>query len=79
MAVVHEDYDYSDKSPLFPNETWAQFPYSPTLEGQYIIKNVVLVSAALVIGATVRGGAVIANPKAAEEALKKQEQELAEV
>jgi uncharacterized membrane protein YkgB len=60
---------------LFPSETWAQFPYSPTLEGQYIIKNVVLVSAALVIGATVRGGAVIANPKAAEEALKKQQQE----
>jgi uncharacterized membrane protein YkgB len=60
---------------LFPNETFTQFPYAPTLEGQYIIKNVVLVSAALVIGATVRGGAVIANPKAAEEALEKQEQE----
>jgi uncharacterized membrane protein YkgB len=60
---------------LFPNETWAHFPYSPTLEGQYIIKNVVLVSAALVIGATVRGGAVIANPKAAEEALQKQARE----
>jgi hypothetical protein len=31
-------------------------PYAPTLEGQYIIKNIVIVSAALVIGATVRGG-----------------------
>ncbi len=47
---------------LFPNETFTQFPYAPTLEGQYIIKNVVLVSAALVIGATVRGGDMVANP-----------------
>lgn len=48
---------------LFPSETFTQFPYAPTLEGQYIIKNVVLVAAALVIGATVRGGAVIADPE----------------
>src|SRR5512145_761041 len=57
---------------LFPAETWQIFPISPTLEGQYIIKNLVLVSAAIVIGATVRGGAVIANPEAAREALEKQ-------
>jgi uncharacterized membrane protein YphA (DoxX/SURF4 family) len=49
---------------LFPAETFTQFPYAPTLEGQYIIKNIVLVSAAIVIGATVRGGAVIADPDA---------------
>ncbi len=60
---------------LFPNETFAQFPFAPTLEGQYIIKNVVLVSGALVVGATVRGGAIIANPKVAAEALQKQERE----
>lgn len=47
---------------LFPAETWRVFPFSPTLEGQYIIKNIVLVSAALVIGATVRGGYVLADP-----------------
>ena len=41
---------------FFPSETFAAFPYSPTLEGQYIIKNPVLVSAAIVVGATVRGG-----------------------
>jgi uncharacterized membrane protein YkgB len=41
---------------LFPGETFRIFPYAPTLEGQYIIKNLVLVSAAIVIGATVRGG-----------------------
>lgn len=48
---------------LFPNEVFTKIPYAPTLEGQYIIKNIVLVSAALVIGATVRGGEVIADPK----------------
>lgn len=47
---------------LFPAETFTQFPIAPTLEGQYIIKNLVLVSAALVIGATVRGGRLVANP-----------------
>ncbi|MFN3706438.1 MAG: DoxX family membrane protein [Thermoflexales bacterium] len=47
---------------LFPSETWQIPPFSPTLEGQYIIKNIVLVSAALVIGATVRGGYVLAEP-----------------
>ena len=41
---------------FFPHETFAQIPYAPTLEGQYIIKNIVLVSAGIVIGATVRGG-----------------------
>src|SRR5579863_2451260 len=49
---------------FFPSETFQYFPYSPTLEGQYIIKNIVLISAALVIGATVRGGKLIADPKA---------------
>jgi uncharacterized membrane protein YphA (DoxX/SURF4 family) len=47
---------------LFPQETFTAIPYAPTLEGQYIIKNLVLVSAGLVIGATVRGGKVIADP-----------------
>lgn len=48
---------------LFPSESFTQFPYAPTLEGQYIIKNIVLVSAALVVGATVRGGRLVADPK----------------
>lgn len=50
---------------LFPAEVFTRFPYAPTLEGQYIIKNLVLVSAGLVIGATVRGGAVVADPEIA--------------
>ena len=44
---------------LFPHECFRVFPYAPTLEGQYIIKNLVLVGAALVIGATVRGGQLL--------------------
>jgi len=41
---------------LFPGETFRVPPIAPTLEGQYIIKNLVLITAALVVGATVRGG-----------------------
>lgn len=47
---------------LFPSETFTVFPIAPTLEGQYIIKNVVLISAAIVVGATVRGGRLVAKP-----------------
>ena len=48
---------------FFPTEVFTAFPYAPTLEGQYIFKNIVLVSAGLVIGATVRGGRVVAEPE----------------
>ncbi len=41
---------------LFPNLSFTVFPIAPTLEGQYIVKNLVLISAGIVIGATVRGG-----------------------
>ena len=41
---------------MFPQEVFSHFPYAPTLEGQYIIKNLVLASAGVVVGATVRGG-----------------------
>jgi uncharacterized membrane protein YkgB len=47
---------------FFPAETFRVIPFIPTLEGQYIIKNLVLVGAALVIGATVRRGYVFAKP-----------------
>jgi uncharacterized membrane protein YphA (DoxX/SURF4 family) len=47
---------------LFPNEVFAHIPYAPTLEGQYIIKNMVLLSAGVVVGATVRGGRLSADP-----------------
>jgi uncharacterized membrane protein YphA (DoxX/SURF4 family) len=47
---------------LFPGETFTQVPWAPTLEGQYIIKNVVLIGAAMVVGATVRGGGLVPEP-----------------
>lgn len=48
---------------LFPEEVFTRIPYAPTLEGQYIIKNVVLIAAGIVVGATVRGGRVVAEPE----------------
>lgn len=41
---------------LFPNVTFqpGRFPYAPTIEGQYIVKNLLILSAALVIGGSVR-------------------------
>jgi uncharacterized membrane protein YphA (DoxX/SURF4 family) len=50
---------------LFPSETWVAFPYAPTLEGQYIIKNAVLIAGAVILGATVRGGRLVAEPTGA--------------
>jgi len=46
---------------LYPSRVFTHIPYAPTLEGQYIVKNIVLVSAGIVIGATVRGGGLVAE------------------
>lgn len=48
---------------LFPHEVFTRIPYAPTLEGQYIIKNLVLISAGMVVGATVRGGGMVSEPQ----------------
>ena len=39
---------------LLPDVCFTAFPHALTLEGQYIIKNLILISAALVVGGTVR-------------------------
>lgn len=39
---------------LLPEVTFQSVPFVPTIEGQYIIKNLIIISAALVIGGTVR-------------------------
>jgi uncharacterized membrane protein YphA (DoxX/SURF4 family) len=44
---------------FFPEVAFRDAPFVLTMEGQYIIKNLVLVSAGLVIGATVRGGGLV--------------------
>ena len=53
---------------LLQRETWVHFGYVPTFEGQYIIKNFVLISAGLIVGATARGGRIIAHPEIAAKA-----------
>jgi uncharacterized membrane protein YphA (DoxX/SURF4 family) len=47
---------------IFPEQVWSDFPLVLTLEGQYIVKNAVLISAGFVIGATVRGGRLVEDP-----------------
>ncbi|SDR45101.1 hypothetical protein [Natronobacterium texcoconense] len=39
---------------LLPGVVFTIFPYGLTVEGQYIVKNLVIIGAALVIGSTVR-------------------------
>lgn len=39
---------------LLPGACFTDFPFGLTMEGQYIIKNLVIISAALVVGGTVR-------------------------
>lgn len=48
---------------ILPKKVWTVFPYGLTLEGQYIVKNLVLIGSALVIGATVRGGKILSENK----------------
>jgi uncharacterized membrane protein YkgB len=53
-------------SPVFltPDQVFVQFPFALTLEGQYIIKNLVLFAGAMVVGATVRGGRLVDQAEA---------------
>ena len=41
---------------ILPGVTFqpGRFPYAPTMEGQYVIKNLLIISAALVVGGTAR-------------------------
>lgn len=57
---------------IFPEKTWVTFGM-PTLEGQYIVKNAVLIAAGIVMGAGARGGKLITHPGVAEEAREKEE------
>ena len=47
---------------VLPEAVWTEFPYGLTLEGQYIVKNLVIIGAALVLGGTVRGGRLDPEP-----------------
>ena len=48
---------------ILPDVVWNVFPYGLTLEGQYIVKNLVLIGAGLVMGGTVRGGKLDPEPR----------------
>jgi len=63
---------------LFPREVFTLVPLAPTLEGQYIIKNAVLISAAMVLGATVRGGGLVSQPEVKQVAEKLESAEAGE-
>lgn len=39
---------------LLPEVCFLRIPYAPSLEGQYILKNLVIIAAAMVVGGTVR-------------------------
>lgn len=39
---------------LLPEVCFIRIPYAPTLEGQYILKNLIIIAAAMVVGGTVR-------------------------
>lgn len=62
---------------LFTNEVFTRVPFAPTLEGQYIIKNLVLVAAGIVIGATVRGGGLVSDMREMQDTLPRQRRTLA--
>lgn len=47
---------------VLPEAVWTRFPFGLTLEGQYIVKNLVLIGAAFVLGGTVRGGRLDPEP-----------------
>lgn len=61
---------------LAPDRMWANFPFVFTLEGQYVVKDIILISAGLVIGATVRGGGLTSDPVLIKESLKRGTQEI---
>lgn len=48
---------------VLPEAVWTDFPFVLTLEGQYIVKNLVIIGSAIVLGGTVRGGRLVAEPE----------------
>ena len=52
----------------FPGETFQRWPWVPTLLGQYIVKNLALIACGIVVGATMRGGMIVSDPRVARSA-----------
>ncbi|MCK6476310.1 MAG: hypothetical protein L6Q35_05720 [Phycisphaerales bacterium] len=47
---------------LLPDVCFVHFPWAPSLEGQYIIKNLVLIAGAIAVGGTVRARSMPLKP-----------------
>jgi len=61
---------------IFTSEVFKIIPVVPTLAGQYIIKDIIIISAGILIGGTVRGGKMIADPEVAEKARRMENKKL---
>jgi uncharacterized membrane protein YkgB len=46
---------------ITPEACFTVFPFGLTLEGQYIVKNLALITAGIVLGSTVRGGRIVST------------------
>ncbi len=61
---------------IFTSEVFKIIPLVPTLAGQYIIKDIIIISAGILIGSTVRGGKMIADPEVAQKAKHMEDKKL---
>ncbi len=55
---------------LFPGELFSGLYHAPTLAAQYIIKDIVLVAAAMVLASTWSGARIVAEPKSMRSTLR---------
>ncbi len=55
---------------LFPGELFTGSPPAPTLVAQYIIKDIILVAAAMVIASTWTGARIVAEPRSMRSTLR---------
>ncbi len=63
---------------IFTSEVFKIIPIVPPLAGQYIIKDIIIISAGILIGGTVRGGKMISDPEVAEKAKQVENKKLDE-
>lgn len=57
---------------IFTDKTWVSAPLIPSLLGQYIIKNLVFIAAAIILGAEAGGAKLITDPVVARQAKEKE-------
>jgi len=55
---------------LFPGELFSGLYHAPTLAAQYIVKDIILVAAAMVLASTWSGARIVAEPKSMRSTLR---------